>query len=313
MAFMDSAHSRRAGPEERNGRFPFRTKVLAAEKETSFSARLKRGILLSTFLGFLLIPTAHGEPSQDKGLAASICDALIKAKTNKVVVFDFMGPDERLMQLGRDLADRFSRTLASAGGKFTVIDRPQVQAVIEKNRVAPDVIRDPEIAWWLARQLNADALIVGQLTASTGDTLRIAVDAAKTKDGKEIANLAVEVPFTNDMKMKTRLSESLSLRRTGDWIDSKYPNELMPKCIYCPRADFSGAALAQKKEGTVQLIVQVTEEGFAKDIEFVQAQPYGLTQKAIEAVQKWKFRPALSPDGKPRPVWQQIQVEFRFR
>jgi TonB family protein len=239
-------------------------------------------------------------------------DALTKVNTKKVVVFDFMGPDERLTQLGRDLADGFSRTLASASGKFAVIDRPQIQAIIEKNRVAPDVIRDSEIAWWLARQLNADALIVGQLTASSGDTLKIAVAAAKTKDGKEIANLAVEVPFTNDMKMKTRLSESLSLQRKGDWVDSKYPKELVPKCIYCPRPEFPSAALAQKKEGTVSLIVQITVDGVAKDIDFVQGQQYGLTQKAIEAVQKWKFQPAQSAEGKPRPVWQQIQVTFHL-
>jgi hypothetical protein len=81
-------------------------------------------------------------------------------------------PHERLTHLGRDLADGFSRTLASAGGKFALIDRRQVQAIIEKNRVASDVIRDSEIAWWLARQLHANALIVGQLTASGGPDRR---------------------------------------------------------------------------------------------------------------------------------------------
>jgi protein TonB len=86
----------------------------------------------------------------------------------------------------------------------------------------------------------------------------------------------------------------------------------VPKCVYCPRAEFSSAALDKKKEGIVLLIVQITADGIAKDIEFVQGAQYGLTQKAIEAVQRWKFQPAQTPDGKPRAVWQQIQVTFHL-
>jgi TonB family protein len=283
---------------------------LEPEKETSFSARLRRGILLSTFLVFFLNPVAQAHPAQDQGLAASTAEALTKGKTKRVVVFDFMGPDDKYTQLGVDIADGFSQTLASVGGNFAVIDRHQVRAVLDKNRVAPRVIRDPEIAWWLARQLKADALIVGELTAISKDTLRIAVAAANTKWGKEIASLSVEAPFTLDMiaRSKSLFSED----QKNDWLNSKSPKELIPKCIYCPQPDWPGPAIAQKKEGTVSLIVLVTEDGIAKDIDFVEGQQYGLTQKAIEAVQKWKFQPGQGPDGKPRPVWQQINVAFRF-
>ncbi len=277
---------------------------------TPFSARLRRGILLFTFLICVVIPVAHAQQADDQGLAPSMAKALTKAKVRSVAVFDFMGPGQRLNQLGRDQADEFSRALSNSGGKFQVIDRAAVSAVIEANRVAPDVIRDPEIAWWLARQLNAEALIVGKLSPADDNKLGIAVAAAKTKGGDEIANLSVVIPFTDEMM--TRLSKSLCEDHVKDRIDPNFPKELLPKCIYCPRAEFSSAALAKKKEGIVLLIVQITEDGVAKDIEFVQGQQYGLTQKAIEAVQKWKFRPAQSPEGKPRPVWQQIQVTFHL-
>jgi TonB family protein len=283
---------------------------LQSEKETSFSARLRRGILLSTFLVFIPIPVAHAQPAQDQGIAPSMAKALTKAKVRSVAVFDFMGPGQRLNQLGRDQADEFSRALSNSGGKFQVIDRAAVSAVIEANRVAPDVIRDPEIAWWFARQLNAEALIVGKLSPADDNKLGIAVAAAKTKGGDEIANLFVVIPFTDEMM--TRLSKSLCEDHVKDRIDPNSPKELLPKCIYCPHPEFSSAALAKRKEGIVLLIAQITEDGVAKDIEFVQGQHYGLTQKAIEAVQKWKFQPAHSPEGKPRPVWQQIQVTFHL-
>ena len=95
-------------------------------------------------------------------------------------------------------------------------------------------------------------------------------------------------------------------------LDSHSPKEYFPKCIHCPRAGYSAPATAHAEQGTVVLIVQVTEDGYAKDIEFVKTMRYGMTQKAIEAVQKWKFQPGQGPDGKPRPVWQQIEITFRL-
>jgi len=236
--------------------------------------------------------------------------ALTKAKVSSVAIFDFMGPGQRLNQLGRDLADQFSSALANSGGKFQVTDRSAVKAIIDDNRVAPDVIRDPEIAWWLARQLHAEAFVVGKLSPADGNRLEIVVAAARTKDGKEIPNLSVVVPFTEEMM--TSLSKSLCEDHMKDRLDPHSPNGTFPKCIYCPRARYSDPAMAHAQEGAVLLIVQIGEEGFAKDIEFVHGMPYGLTQKAIEAVQTWKFQPSLGPDGKPRAVWQPIEVNFHL-
>jgi TonB family protein len=283
---------------------------LEPEKETSISTRLQRGILLSIFFVFILIPVAHAQLAQAQGLAPGVTEALTKAKVRNIAVFDFMGPGQRLNQLGRDLADEFSRELAKSGGKFQVIERSAVNGVIEANRVAPDVIRDPEIAWWFARQLNAEALLVGKLSPAEDNKLRIVIAAAKTKGGDEIANISVVIPFTDEMM--TRLSKSLCEDHMKDTLDPHTPNEFFPKCIYCPRAEYPAPAMAHAEEGTVFLIVQVTEDGFAKDIEFVEGMPYGMTQKAIEAVKKWKFQPGRGPDGKPRPVWQKIQVTFHL-
>lgn len=236
--------------------------------------------------------------------------ALTKAKVKTVVVFDFKGPDEKVTQLGQDFADKFRSALAKSGGNFVIVDRAEVQAVVEKNRVVPDVIRDPEIAWWLARQLNADTFIVGDLIPLSGDLLRFSVVAAKLKDGKNVADLWVAVPFTDEMK--ALLSKSLVEDRPENRIPQGTPLNLYPMCIYCPRADFSAAALANKQQGTVTLVVVIGLDGRASDIDFIKGQPYGLTQKAIEAVRSWKFKPAQTPEGNPRAVRQVIEATFHF-
>jgi hypothetical protein len=277
---------------------------------TSISARLQRGILLSTFLVFILNPVAHTLPADDQGLARSMAKALADAKVKTVVVFDFMGPGDRLSQLGRELADGFSRMLTTSGAKFDVIDRVKVQAVIEKNRVAPDVIRDPEISWWLARQLNADALIVGKLSPIDGNKLEIGVAAAKTKDGKNLASLSVTAPTTDEMK--ARLSKSLSEDHTKERLAPDSPKEYFPKCIYCPSPQFPGTGMTYKEGDTVELVVRVDEDGLARDIEYIKATPNETILMAIEAIQTWRFQPGQGPDGKPRAVWQPIQITIHF-
>jgi TonB family protein len=83
-----------------------------------------------------------------------------------------------------------------------------------------------------------------------------------------------------------------------------------PKCIDCPNPQYTREALARKFQGTMTLILVVTLQGRAKDIEVLKALPYGLTESAIEAVKKWKFKPATGPDGKPAAVRQKIWITF---
>jgi TonB family protein len=283
--------------------------ILSALVKLEQFVKLPR-FFLSALLALLLVPVAHAQAADDQGLAPTMAKALTKAKVKTVVVFDFLGPDDRLTQLGQELADGVSRNLASAGGKFAIMDRAQVRAVIEKNRIAADVIRDSEIAWWLARQLDADALIVGKLAPVDANRLEVKIAAAKTKDGKSIATLSVTASITDEMR--TQLSKSLIDNRLKNQLPPGTPMDLYPQCIYCPRADYSAAAMAHKQQGVVVLIVLVGEDGIAREIDLVKGEQYRLTQKAIETVQKWRFRPSHDPSGKPRAVWQVIEITFHL-
>jgi TonB family protein len=84
----------------------------------------------------------------------------------------------------------------------------------------------------------------------------------------------------------------------------------MPKCQHCPDPEYSQEARNKKYEGVVVLMVVVTVEGKAKNIQVMKSPGMGLDEKAIEAVRKWKFKPATK-DGKP--VDAQIPIEITFR
>ena len=84
----------------------------------------------------------------------------------------------------------------------------------------------------------------------------------------------------------------------------------MPQCQYCPDPEYSQEAKAKKYEGAVILLAVVTTEGIATNIRSVKSPGMGLDEKAIEAVRKWRFKPAMK-DGKPVDV--QIPIEVAFR
>jgi len=84
-----------------------------------------------------------------------------------------------------------------------------------------------------------------------------------------------------------------------------------PRVIYDPDPEFSDEARRAKYQGKVTLSVIVDQQGRAKDVYVVRSLGMGLDEKAIEAVQKWKFAPGMK-DGYPVAVRVNVEVNFRL-
>ena len=83
-----------------------------------------------------------------------------------------------------------------------------------------------------------------------------------------------------------------------------------PRALYAPDPDYSEEARRAKYQGTVVLWLVVGSDGRPRDAKISRSLGMGLDEKALEAVRRWKFEPALK-DGKPVAV--QINVEMNFR
>jgi TonB family protein len=59
------------------------------------------------------------------------------------------------------------------------------------------------------------------------------------------------------------------------------------------------------------LAVVIGVDGKASSISVVRSLGMGLDEKAIDAVQKWRFKPGFK-DGKPVPVKANLEVNFRL-
>jgi TonB family protein len=83
-----------------------------------------------------------------------------------------------------------------------------------------------------------------------------------------------------------------------------------PRAIYSPEPEYSERARKKKINGTVVLSLTVGTDGLAHDIQVEKKLGYGLDEKAVEAMRKWKFQPELR-DG--QPIETPIKVEMTFR
>ena len=81
--------------------------------------------------------------------------------------------------------------------------------------------------------------------------------------------------------------------------------------LYKVDPEYSEEARKAKYAGTVVLQLIVDATGKAQNIRVVRSLGLGLDENAIEAVNKWKFRPG-SRNGHPVAVIATIEVNFRL-
>ncbi len=84
----------------------------------------------------------------------------------------------------------------------------------------------------------------------------------------------------------------------------------VPRVIYNPEPSFSEEARKSKTQGAVTLLLTVAKDGHTRDIRVMRSLGMGLDEKAIAAVERWRFLPATL-NG--HAVDAQIAVEVDFR
>ena len=89
------------------------------------------------------------------------------------------------------------------------------------------------------------------------------------------------------------------------------PCATIPHATYSPEPEFSDQARKAGYEGVCTLKLIVEPDGHTSHIRMTSSLGMGLDEKAIEAVKRWKFEPALQ-DGKPVPVEITVEVSFRI-
>jgi TonB family protein len=77
-------------------------------------------------------------------------------------------------------------------------------------------------------------------------------------------------------------------------------------------AEFSDEARRAKYQGVCLISVIVDAQGNPQNPRVVRALGMGLDEKALEAVRKYKFKPALKDGKTPVPVMINVEINFRL-
>lgn len=244
-------------------------------------------------------------------------------------MFDFVGPetDSELPEaegkntqmegqslvvsaLGRRLAKDFNAELRQLAPTLEVDSWDDVSQRFDGRSYLPDVISDLGTEWWIAQTLKFKFFVWGDLKVQPGGTPLLHVACLDAEKARSTKGSSVRLPLTPEM-------EKLNEVAFKDTSLASYPPSgkngyTYPRCVFCPPAQYSPAALRKKYEDTVKMEAIITTGGRAADIKILRASGLGLTEQAIEAVEKWRFAPALGPDGKPAAVRQVIEVTFHL-
>jgi TonB family protein len=85
-----------------------------------------------------------------------------------------------------------------------------------------------------------------------------------------------------------------------------------PICVYCPQPSFSREAVDAKIQGSIFIEAVISRDGRPLQVRVLHGLGFGLDENAIEIVRKWKFRPAIGPDGRASDVRMVIELAFRL-
>jgi TonB family protein len=177
-------------------------------------------------------------------------------------------------------------------------------------------LRDPNTVRWMYAKTAVDAYITGTVAkAAKGYALTVTlhtldrVPPLDQKNGEPpaIGTFSATIPALADLNALVSdppRDEFARLPRGGQNGYTK------PECVRCVPPEYVDTAVKAKAEGTVILAATIDSHGRAKDIRVKQGMPYGLTERAIEAVREWKLTPAKNEKGKRVAVRQDLTVSF---
>jgi len=248
-------------------------------------------------------------------LAEQIRQSKIDPAYPKILVIDFSnGSDKQFSKLGTLLADELARSLAGFASGFQVQDRKEFSAYLKENWMGLEDLQNEVVCLTLARSMGGAGVVRGTIGTEANQRLRISlrIEGLGT-------NWSGEAEFPATLEMQELLKQpAMSFARTAETITVE-PGILqpgvdgasLPVCVYCPSPDYTDLARTAKYRGTVELSLIVTKEGAVNSVVVLKGAPFSLTQKAIDTVQKWKFKPSKF-HGQSVPVRVPVDIEFQL-
>ncbi len=257
--------------------------------------------------------------AQMDSLASRVAEQVRQSKIDpaypKILVIDFSNAgDRQFSRLGSILADDLAQSLSGLASGFQVQDRKSFNAYLKENWMGLDDFQSEVVCLTLARSMGGAGVVRGTIEPEANQELRVSLridGLGSTWSGD------TQLPLTAALEELLK-QPAISFARSPDAIPAE-PGILqpgvdgasLPVCVFCPSPDYTDLARTAKYHGTVELSLVVTKDGVVNSVLVLKGAPFALTQKAIDAVQKWKFKPAKF-HAQSVPVRVPVDIEFQL-
>lgn len=227
----------------------------------------------------------------------------------KVIFADLKGPNGEVHPVGRWLADQLSDSAHQQFPDLQILSRPEDQSAPNGVDASSDPKEAPTTAKTWARRHGAKVVITGSFARVEGG-LGVSLSALHSSDSPYfLAQASGLVPISDAIQALS--AEPIPVAEGGT-PRAGIGGVGAPQSIYCPAPNYSDKARSAGFEGSVVLEVTITTDGRAVNIKILKDPGMGLGQFAVDAVQKWRFRPATGTDGKLTAVICPIEVTFHL-
>jgi TonB family protein len=272
--------------------------------------------VLAVLLAALSAP-AFAQQSDLDALAAKVAQRIAEQNKSVVVVVDFtLAGGEH--PLGAAVTKEFLAALRRAAPALKFLDAETLAQTAQKLNFLPMDLNNPLAAQAIALDAGAEVSVTGVLSGGGKRTslgihitdLKAEGNPFRARVGAEIAT--IQAPLTLTPAWEQLRKQPAPEQESGIYRVRASSSFAHPECVKCPQADYTKLARGRSTEGVVSLLVTVTPQGDTRDIAVLKRVGDGLTEAAIEAVSKWKFKPARLRNGTTIPARVKLDVNFKM-
>ena len=156
---------------------------------------MKRLLLTVLTICSLGVGLCDAQDREIRGLTDKLAESLAQSGKKTVAVVDFTDLQGNVTELGRFLAEEISASLAESVKGIQVVDRTNLEVIIQENRLVHRGIIDPATAKKLGQIAGVDALITGNLT-QFGDSVHLSIKILDTDTARIVGATRGDIPKT---------------------------------------------------------------------------------------------------------------------
>jgi hypothetical protein len=132
--------------------------------------------------------------------ATDISKEIQAANCHRVVVTEFTDLDGDVTRVGRLLAQELSVALVEVAPEIEVVDRQQVERLMEEIGFTKKGLTNPETAKQLGHMLGADAFVFGTAVSLAKSAL-LSIRVLEVESTRNVAAKSLELPMTSELQV----------------------------------------------------------------------------------------------------------------